>query len=85
MSDGVGEGRQQVRERWTQRYTSVVPVVPIYTPHVRLRAKMPNSLIYTLGLTQQSWEKMLNQLCREVEPSATGTGQLAAQWLAESP
>lgn len=48
MSDGVGEGRQQVREGWTQRCTSVVPVVPNYTPHARPRAKMPNSLIYTL-------------------------------------
>lgn len=60
-------------------------MVAVYSPHARLRAKMPYSLMYTLGLTQQSWEKILNQLCREVEPSAAGTGQLVAQWLAERP
>lgn len=76
-----GQGRQQVRAGWAQRCTSEVPVVAIYT---RLRAGMPYSLIYTLGLTQQSWEKILNQLCREVGPSAAA-GQLAAQRLAERP
>jgi hypothetical protein len=57
LNDGVGEGRQQVREGWTQRCTLELPVVTVYNPHARLRAKMPYSLIYPLGLTQQSWRR----------------------------
>lgn len=79
-SERAGNRSEKGEHRNTPR---VVPVVTIYTPHARLGAKMPYSLIYTLGLTQQSWEKIRNQLCREAEPSVVG-GQdswLLSGWL----
>lgn len=58
LRDGVGEGRQYVREGWVQRCTLKVPVVTFYTPQGRLD-KSAFQLNLGSPLTQQSWEKML--------------------------